>query len=323
MASAVTDWKSRIGRRVTLRDLYTLSAVVRWGSMAKAASHLSMSQSAVSESIAHLEEAVRVRLLDRTPQGIKPTVYAEALLKREHAVFDELLQGIKDIEFLADPTKGEVNIACPDFISAGLLPAAIDRFLARSENYIVQVLQLNLASFEFRELRDRKVDLALARVPTTFADEELNVEVLFDDPHYIVAGLASPWAKRRRIDLAELVNAPWVLPNAKVFEEGLFRAFKLQGLEAPSIAVSATSLPLRNQLLATGRFLSVQAISVLHRNAKEWSLKALPVNVSLSPPPVAVITLRNRTIRPVVQLFIEELRAVVKTIPGTEKARKT
>ncbi|MFZ1088838.1 MAG: LysR family transcriptional regulator, partial [Xanthobacteraceae bacterium] len=63
-----TDWESRIRRRVTLRDLHVLSSVVRWGSMAKAASHLAMSQSAVSESIAHREDAIRVRLLDRTPQ---------------------------------------------------------------------------------------------------------------------------------------------------------------------------------------------------------------------------------------------------------------
>jgi hypothetical protein len=62
-----TDWESRIRRRVTLRDLHVLSSVVRWGSMAKAASHPAMSQSAVSESIAHLEDAIRVRLLDRTP----------------------------------------------------------------------------------------------------------------------------------------------------------------------------------------------------------------------------------------------------------------
>ena len=64
------DWEHRIGRRVRLRDLHILSAVVRWGSMAKAASHLAMSQSAVSEAIAGLEDALRVRLLDRSPQGI-------------------------------------------------------------------------------------------------------------------------------------------------------------------------------------------------------------------------------------------------------------
>jgi DNA-binding transcriptional LysR family regulator len=91
MARATWDWEARIGRRVRLRDLHILSAVVRWGSMAKAASHLSMSQSSVSEAIASLEDALRVQLLDRNPHGIEPTIYANALLKRGHAVFDELV----------------------------------------------------------------------------------------------------------------------------------------------------------------------------------------------------------------------------------------
>src|SRR5690242_13883182 len=117
MASATWDWEGRIGSRIRLRDLHVLSAVVRWGSMAKAASHLAMSQSAVSESIATLESALGVRLLDRSPQGVAPTIYAEALLKRGHVVFDELRQGVKDIEFLADPTKGEVRVACPELLS--------------------------------------------------------------------------------------------------------------------------------------------------------------------------------------------------------------
>lgn len=76
MAKAAWDWESRIGRRVRLRDLHILSAVVRWGSMAKAASHLAMSQSTVSGAIANLEDALRVRLLDRAPHGIEPTIYA-------------------------------------------------------------------------------------------------------------------------------------------------------------------------------------------------------------------------------------------------------
>src|SRR5262245_57210245 len=127
MAGATWDWESRIGRRVRLRDLHILSAVVRWGSMAKAAPHLAMSQSAVSEAIASLEAALRVRLLDRNSHGVEPTIYADALLKRGDLVFDELKQSIKDIEFLSDPTAGEVRIASQDFLSAWLLPTAIDR----------------------------------------------------------------------------------------------------------------------------------------------------------------------------------------------------
>ena len=94
MARAPLEWERRIGRRLRLRDLYILSTVVRWGSMAKAAEHLAMSQPAVSESIANLEAALAVRLLDRSPQGVKPTIYADALLKRGDVVFDESHFGI-------------------------------------------------------------------------------------------------------------------------------------------------------------------------------------------------------------------------------------
>ncbi|HEV7390312.1 MAG TPA: LysR family transcriptional regulator, partial [Burkholderiales bacterium] len=104
-------WDSRIGRRLKLRDLHIFFAVVHWGSMAKAAKHLGMSQPAVSKIIADMEAALRVRLLDRGSRGVEPTVYAHALLKRGHVVFDELRQGISDIEFLSNPTAGEIRVA--------------------------------------------------------------------------------------------------------------------------------------------------------------------------------------------------------------------
>src|SRR5678815_676289 len=111
MIGSAQQWDSRIGRRLKLRDLQVLAAVVHWGSMAKAASHLAMSQPAVSESVANLEKALRVHLLDRSPRGIEPTVYAHALLKRAQVVFDELKQALDELEFLANPTDGEVRVA--------------------------------------------------------------------------------------------------------------------------------------------------------------------------------------------------------------------
>jgi molybdenum-dependent DNA-binding transcriptional regulator ModE len=103
------DWESRIGRRLKLRDLHVFSTVVQRGSMAKAAQQLGVSQPAVSEVIAGLEHALGVRLLDRSAHGIEPTIYGDALLRRSVAVFDELNQGVRDIEFLSDPTIGDVG----------------------------------------------------------------------------------------------------------------------------------------------------------------------------------------------------------------------
>src|ERR1700754_4643516 len=98
----------RIGRRMKLQDLHVLMAVVQAGSMGKAAQALNTSQPNISRSISELEHALGVQLLDRHRQGIVPTEYGRALLNCGVAVFDDLRQRGKNIEFLADPTAGEI-----------------------------------------------------------------------------------------------------------------------------------------------------------------------------------------------------------------------
>ena len=133
------QWADRIGRRLKLRDLHVLFAVMQWGSMAKAAHHLAVSQPVVSAAIAGLEQTLGVRLLDRTRRGVEPTIYGRALLNHGLAAFDALRQGVKEIEFLADPTVGELRIGCPEWIAAGLLPVITDRLLQRHPRLVFYV----------------------------------------------------------------------------------------------------------------------------------------------------------------------------------------
>jgi DNA-binding transcriptional LysR family regulator len=317
-----TDWKSRIGRRVTLRDLHILSTVVRWGSMAKAASHLAMSQSAVSESIAHLEDAIRVRLLDRTPQGIEPTIYAETLLKRGQVVFDELQQAIEDIEFLKNPTVGEVRIACPEFLTEWLLPTTIDKLSRRYPQIVIRVFQPDTITLEHRELRERSVDLVVTRVPRNFVSDVFDIELLFDDPHFVVAGAKSRWVQSRTIALPELADEPWIIPPSPVLDTLLKEMFETEGLRPPSKRVIAGSVVLRMHLLETGRFLSLFPKSVLRTAAQQWSIKTLPFDLRAKAQPIAIFTLKNRTLSRVAQVFIEELRAVARGVSAAASARK-
>jgi|SRR5215475_2222833 len=118
----IADWDDHIGRRLRLRDLRVFFAVVESGSLTKAAEHLRVSHPAVSQVIADLEHALGVRLFDRSSRGVEPTIYAHALLARGRTAFDELKQGIRDIEFLADPTAGELTIGYNDPIGATVLP---------------------------------------------------------------------------------------------------------------------------------------------------------------------------------------------------------
>src|SRR3954451_14942367 len=116
----------RIGRQVKLQDLHVLMTVVQAGSMAKAAERLNTGQPNISRSITELEYAVGVRLLDRHRRGVEPTAYGRALLEGGMIAFDGLRQAVKNIEFLADPTAGEVRIGCTPLLASTLVSAVVD-----------------------------------------------------------------------------------------------------------------------------------------------------------------------------------------------------
>src|SRR5436190_20318528 len=120
------EWSERIGRRIRLRDLHILLAVVQCKSMAKAAEQLAISKPVISKVIADLERVLGVRLLERDRHGAEPTIYGAALLKRGTAVFDELREGVRVIGFLADPTAGEVRIGCNPFLAASVVSAFVE-----------------------------------------------------------------------------------------------------------------------------------------------------------------------------------------------------
>ncbi len=304
-------WTDRVGRRLNPHDLHVFMAVVEQGNMARAADSLAISRPVVSRTIAGLEHALGVRLLDRGPQGVEPTLYGRALLKRSVAVFDELKQSVRDIESLGDPNSGEVRIGCTEPMAAGFVAAVIDRL---SRQYPQLVFQLELCTTpaqQFHVLRERKCDLVVARLWTQTVEPDMDVEVLFDDHVCVVAGQRSKWLGRRKLALAELVDEHWLLapidsdPGSPVFE--IFHAL---GLQVPRARVVSYSLNVRTSLMATGRFLAIIPVSVLRFGPTPSVVKVLPCALPPSAQPVAVTILKNRMLSPTAKLFIDSARAV-------------
>jgi len=312
------DWESQIGRRLRLRDLHVFFTVVQQGSMAKAAAQLGVSQPAVSEVIADLEHALRVRLLDRSPQGIEATMYGEALLKRSIVIFDELKQSVRDIESLADPTAGEIKVASSLAIAFTVIPHVIELFAKRYPRAVLRFHELASATRDHPELRDRKYDLILTRAPSPQGEgrwaEGLNIETLFDDQMVIAAGTNSKWATRRRkIDLAELVDEPWIMQEPHTWNyQRLAEAFHARGLAMPKASLVTLSMPVITHFLASGQLITATPRSLAYFN----SLKVLPVDLPARPWPVNIVTLKNRTLSPLVQRFTECAREVAKSIAG-------
>jgi len=306
------DWESQIGRRLKLRDLHVFFTAVQRGSMAKAAQQLGVSQPAVSEIIADLENALGVRLLDRHPQGVEPTKYGDALIKRSTVVFDELKQGVREIDFLADPTAGEVTFGCPEWMAAILSPV-IERFATQNPRVLLRTYNVT-QPLDLAELHARKVDFTLGHFVKSLPDDhfidDLNVEVLFDDHLVVATGMSSPWARRRRIDLAELLDEPWILAEAPASwnYSVIAEAFRTRGLRMPKISVMTFSVHLRMAMLNSGHFITTFPSAIPRLHVDRQSIKVLPVDLPDRPWPVAIATVRNRTLNPVVERFIEQIR---------------
>jgi DNA-binding transcriptional LysR family regulator len=321
-----SDWESGVGRRLKLRHLHVFSTVVACGSMAKAAAQLRVSQPTVSEVIAELEHTFGVRLLDRSPQGVEPTVYGDALLRRSIAAFDELKQSSRDIEFLADPTIGELRIGCPGSITVAVLLPVIKRFCELYPRVVLHVDDVTSPASQRAGLRDRKCDLIMARAvhPPLTDEEELNVELLFNDRLFVVADIQNRWARRRNIDLAELANEPWLLAASHSWTSTyLAEAFRARGLDMPKASLVTQSVPLRVHLLANGQYITGLAHSTLRLHADRYGLKALPVDLPDRPWPIVIATLKNRTLSPVVERFIACAREVAKSMAGKPQASKS
>jgi DNA-binding transcriptional LysR family regulator len=306
--------ESQIGRRLRLKDLHLFVTVMQCKSMAKAAEQLGISQPAVSEVIAGLEHALGARLFDRSPRGVEPTVYGQALLQRSRAAFDELKQGIKDIESLSDPATGELRIACGTTLSASILPSLVDGFAKAYPRVVIHIQELTPPTRELSGLRERKYDLVLGRLLAPLAvdplGDDVNVEVLFDDRLVIAAGAQSHWASRRKLDLGELINEPWIVTDTNSWQSQRLReAFHRAGRVMPKINVVSASVHVTTHLLSSGRF--VTAISKLV--ADRYGLKVLPVKLPIRPSPIVIVTLKNRTLTSPAERFIRHARDAAKS----------
>jgi len=306
-------------RRLKLRQLEILLAVADTGSMAKAAVRLAISQPAISRAVADAEHILDVALFERSPQGVSPTQYGHALLKRGIAAFDEIDQGVRDIEFLADPTAGELRIGTPAGVSEGIVLAAINR-LSRQYPRVVFHVAIATGSTLLGQLRGREIELGFDPLSGPVGEEDIDVEMLYDEPLVVVAGIDNPWLRRRRIKLAELVNEPWTWPPAgSSYDSLVVEAFHANGLEPPRPAIYTHAINLRISLAATGPFLAVVSAGTVGMPRKYPSIRKLAIDLPTTHRGFYVLTLKKRMLSPLAQLFLDCAREIAR--PRAKRTR--
>jgi DNA-binding transcriptional LysR family regulator len=279
-----------------------------------------LSQPAVSKAVAEMEQLLGVRLIERGRLGVEPTPHGRALLRRGTAIFDELRQGVAEIEYLSDPAVGEVRVSASEPIAAGLLPYLIDRFSRQYPKVSIHVTQSPIASLQlltpqYRDLRERDADLILGPIFERVDEEDLEAEPLFNEPSVVVVGAKSKWVRRRSIALADLLDEPWCLQPTNT-RAGLSHldAFRRNGLDLPRRRVTSRSVQVQIGLLGTQRYLTIFPRSLPWFGGHHLSIKSLPIELPIEPWAVGIITLKKRTISPAARLFIETARQVTSAL---------
>ena len=304
----------RISRRLKLRQLNALVAVAKCGSMARAAELLAISQPVVSKAIAELEQMLGVRLFDRGPHGVEPTLHGRALLNRSQAIFDDLRTSVSELEFLTDPSAGELRIGCEENLATGLLPALIEQLTRLHPRIVFEIALGDPPTLQQRDMLGRNVELAIMRTATRNLHEGLKATMLYHDRLWIVAGMRSPWATRRKVSLADLVNERWCLPPAEHPVGSLVAdTFRRAGLTPPTGSVIVGSAQCTSNLVAKGQYLGVLGSMFLHFRPPSLRLKVLPVE-AIAASPISIVTLKRRTLTPVAELFISFAREVTRPL---------
>jgi DNA-binding transcriptional LysR family regulator len=175
-----------------------------------------------------------------------------------------------------------------------------------------------MSTLHYRELRERSIDLLLGRIPTPFAEDDLETDIVYDDQVVVVAGRQSKWARLRRLKLADLAGEPWILPPADTLPGSLAaELFRASGAEMPRAPVTTLSIHLCCRLIASGRFVTTLPTSILRFAGRDLSLKVLPIKLPAQPRPVGIVTLKNRMLSPVAKIFIEYVHRLVS--PNTKR----
>jgi DNA-binding transcriptional LysR family regulator len=223
---------------------------------------------------------------------------------------------MSSVKFLADPTAGEVRVGTTPILAAGVVSTLIARLSRRYPRIVFRVTTGYVDALH-HELTERKLDLLIVRSPGPITDDGLTFELLFEDKYVVAAGAKNPCARRRKIEILELMNQAWVLPPPEsVIGSIILEAFRANGLDYPRASVVTDSPHMRLSLLETGSFITVFPASALNYLSRTSALKVLPVELLTACRPNGIVTLKERAVSPVAQLFIDIARELTMSTAG-------
>jgi DNA-binding transcriptional LysR family regulator len=286
-------------------------AVIEHGNFGRAAESLGISQQATSKAIAQLEYALRVKLLERSPYGVRPTTIGQMLADRGQLAMSELLTAQAEIEAWRGARIGEVRIGVGLGFVGRIMPKAIQRF--REIYPLVHVTAIVESSAVLYPMILRgELDFVVSSPPSWFkADPELKQDKLFTDQDLLIAGRQHPLARKSGVALSDLAIYPWLV-SAQIGEswQRFCRQFVSEGLDPPRQLIRTDSIALAKELMFSGDYLCLLSNDTVSRELAEKKLVSINTLWRGDPRPAFVTYRRKGQFTPVVARMVKLLQIV-------------
>jgi DNA-binding transcriptional LysR family regulator len=290
-------------------------AVAEAGSVRQAGRNLNLSQSSVTKSIQQLEDSLQTELFLRGSHGLSPTEVGKMLLKRVRLIENELRQIRNDVETISGGVSGEIRVCASPTVSVGILPRAIAAFRKVRPNVKFYIEEGVYPDF-LPMVRMGQLDFAIALVPETPHDDELQSELLLQDYLTPAVRVDHPLTGRGKLVLSDLIDESWVIYRRTHSGRDIFeRCFKANGLTPPVHTIECTSFVCTTSLLENSDYLTLVPTQIFANRARRLPITPLFLGTPMPPWDVTVISRRHHELSPVCQAFLAELRRTA------EKAR--
>jgi DNA-binding transcriptional LysR family regulator len=214
-----------------IRDVEVFVAVVDSGSFKEAASVLNVTQSALTQRLRKLEDALGARLIDRTTRSIALTGVGQAFLPSAQRLLAQFEQTFADLRDVIDVAGGRVTVASLISVATYVLPPVIGRFARQYPNVgvrIIDVAEQEILSYVRRGDAEFAIDMQTGDI-----DAALAVTPLMEDRFVLACRADHPLADGGEIDAGELAGLPLMTLGAR---SGTSRVLQAQLTERPNSA---------------------------------------------------------------------------------------
>jgi len=289
------------------------AAIADHGQVQLAAAALGLSQPALSKSLRRLEQAMKSKLLKRTPKGVELTAVGSALLARVRKLRLSVDDISREVADLSEGRAGHLRIGASPVLTLNLVATVCDALLREAAGVTLKITA-DSRKVMLTALRNGELDFVVTSIPAPQTDE-LADEHLLDDDFVVYAAAHHRLAKHKQLTLADLTHERWALAAMNgPAERRLSQAFGDAGLPPPTFALETPYLPLRNRLIATSDLLTFGSKEAARQAAAQYRIKILHVKDLVYARRIGLIFRKDAYLSPVARRFIEKLKATAKEI---------